>query len=105
MLRGAGSAGPSFHGLKLPAVKASATKTLSDAAWPSVPPMYRIFVPAWTAAPSTRGAGSASSGATGSHGTTAPTGAGHGRLRFSGGQRLTGEIALIPRSIVEKTVK
>ena len=57
------------------------------------------------ALPSVRGFGSASSFGDGSHGRTARAGAGHGRVRFSGGQRLTGDQARSPTSIVGKTVK
>src|SRR5437867_13135625 len=100
LLRGAGSLGASFHGENVPAVNALVMTTLSVAVFPSEPPTYRIFVPAWTVAPSMRGAGRLSSGGETSHGMAAPGGAGHGSVRFSGGQRLTGEIALMPMSIV-----
>ena len=78
---------------------------VSAAFVPSDPPTYRSVVPDWTTAPSVRGAGRATSAGESCHGTTAPTGAGHGRVLFSGGQKLTGLQARIPRSIVRLTVK
>src|SRR6187399_1243919 len=90
-VRGSGRAGPSFHWAKLPVPDIGATYTVDCAVVPSEPPMYRKFVPSWMAAPSVRGAGRASSAGDGCHGATAPTGAGHGRVSFSGGQKLMGD--------------
>ena len=67
--------------------------------------MYRIWVPTWRTAPSVRGAGSASSVGDGSHGITAPTGAGQGSVSFDGGQRLIGDQTRTPRSTVLLTVR
>ena len=67
--------------------------------------MNRSVVPDWTTAPSVRGAGRAISAGDAAHGTTAPTGAGHGSDWFVSGQKLTGLQARMPRSIVRLTVK
>ena len=57
LARGSGSFGPSAHLSKLPTPDVFATKVVSVAAVPSLPPMYRILVPNWAIAPSIRGAG------------------------------------------------
>ena len=62
-------------------------------------------MPSWTTAPSVRGAGRSSCVGDAAHGTIAPTGAGHGRVWFSGGQRLIGDQARTPRSTVLDTVR
>ncbi len=80
-------------------------KVVSAGAVPSLPPMYRILVPIWAIVPSTLAAGSESSVGATSHGMTAPTGGGHGSVLFSGGQKLIGLHARMPRSIVLLTVK
>src|SRR6185369_9360655 len=103
--RGSGSFGPAAHLSKFPTPDVLAMNVLSEAAVPSVPPTYMIVVPDWTTAPSVRGSGRESSGGDVDHGTTAPAGAGQGRVRLPGGQKLTGLQARIPRSIVLLTVK
>ena len=62
-------------------------------------------MPIWTTVPSVRAAGRSSSVGDVAHGTIAPTGAGHGRVWFSGGQRLIGDQASTPRSTVRDTVR
>ena len=57
------------------------------------------------AEPSVRGSGSATSPGPGCQGSVAPAGTGHGRVSFSGGQKLTGDQALSPSSTVRWTVK
>ena len=95
--RGSGSGGPSAHGSKLPIPTVSARRRRSTArSSPSEPPMYSSLVPTCDAVPSVRGAGSASSVGDACHGTTAPTGAGHGSVSFSGGQKLIGDQARTP---------
>ena len=69
------------------------------------PPMYSRLVPTWTIEPSVRGCGSVSSGGDDSHGTIAPSGAGHGSEPLVGGQRLIGDQTMTPRSTVRATVK
>ena len=103
--RGSGRSGPAVHLSKLPVPDVFEMKVLADAADPSDPPTYRIVVPDWTMAPSVRGSGSEMSAGEASHGTIAPTGAGHGSVRLPSGQKLSGLQARIPRSIVLLTVK
>src|SRR6476646_1888397 len=103
--RASGRAGPSAHLSKLPVPTVCATYTDVWAAFPSEPPMYRILVPTWTAVPSVRGCGSASSAGDWCHGTSAPTGAGHGSDSLSPGHRLTGDQAITPRSTARLTVR
>ena len=67
--------------------------------------MYRILVPDLehgTVGPRGR---QGELGGDGCHGTSAPTGAGHGSVSFSGGHRLTGDQARTPRSTVRPTVR
>jgi hypothetical protein len=64
--------------------------TSATGAVPSLPPMYRSFVPYWIAAPSVRPAGSEIFSGEGCQASIAPTGAGHGSSPFSAGQRLIG---------------
>ncbi len=104
-VRGSGRSGPGIHRSKLPTPDSWATETVDCAAEPSVPPMYRRLVPSCAAAPSVRGAGTASSVGDSCQGAIAPTGAGHGRLSLPGGQRLIGDHAMTPRSTVQFTVR
>src|SRR5882672_2981434 len=103
--RGAGSFGPSTHLSKLPVPDVFATNVVSTAFDPSDPPTYSSVVLDWTTEPSVRAAGSAISVGEAAHGTTAPTGAGHGSDRFPSAQKLIGLQARMPRSIVLLTVK
>src|SRR6476646_9396000 len=97
-VRGSGSFGPGAQVSKLPTPEVFEMNVLSDAVVPSDPPTYMIVVPDWTIAPSLRGSGNAISVGDGDHGTTAPGGTGHGRVRLPSGQKLTGLQARIPRS-------
>src|SRR6476620_2470574 len=103
--RGSGRSGPFAHLSKLPVPTVGATNTDDCAFCPSEPPMYRIFVPTWTAVPSVRGSGSDSSGGDWCHGMRAPTGAGHGNDSLSPGQKFTGDQTMTPRSTAGLTVR
>src|SRR5262245_15544435 len=102
---GSGRAGPSVQASKLPGPDTVDTNTSALGVVPSVPPMNSSFVPDCETAPSTRASGSEISCGATSHGVAAPTGGGHGSVRFDGGQKLIGLQARIPRSIVWLTVK
>src|SRR3954452_22832130 len=102
--RGSGSAGPSCQTATLP-FETDVDSTLVVAAPPVSPPIRYRFVPDANVPEPVRPCGRFHSGGLPCHGTTAPAGAGQGRLWLLAGHRLTGEMALKPRSIVGETVK